>query len=183
MTNTARMVAVLAAAATLTACAPKAETGADAAAPTGADAAKAEAGKMVSQLMAQSFTPEQQGRILNMGYHMAASAMCPELEVDAARMGKAVEATLALDSASATPAQAQHQRDALLMFLGMSSGAILGSHIADKAKFCEDAAKVDDTGPDGHLFVQGAPSAPSTAPVPQTPAPQAPAPAEPAKAP
>lgn len=178
MTNSARMVAVLAAAATLTACAPKAETGSDAAAPTGADVTKAEAGKMVTQLMAQSFTPEQQGRILNMGYHMAASALCPDLEVDAARMGKAIEATLALDSATATPAQAQHQRDALLMFLGMSSGAIMGSHIADKAKFCEDAAKADDAGPDGHLFVQGAPSAPSTAPVPQ-----APASAEPAKAP
>lgn len=179
MTNTPKLVAILMAAAALTACAPKAETGADVAAtPTGADAAKAEAGKTVAQLMAQSFTPEQQGRILNMGYHMAASAMCPEFEVDAARMGKAVEATLALDATGATPAQAQHQRDALLMFLGMSSGAIMGSHIGDKAKFCEDAAKADDAGPDAHLFVQGAPSAPSTAPVPQSPAPP-----EPAKAP
>jgi hypothetical protein len=177
MNKFSNIAMALAVATTLAACAPKAETAADAA-PTGADAAKADAGKTVTQLMSQSFTPEQQGRILNMGYHMAASALCPELEVDAARMGKAVEATLALDSAGATPAQAQHQRDALLMFLGMSSGAIIGSHIGDKAKFCEDAAKADDAGPDAHLFVQGAPSAPSTAPVPQ-----APSPTEPAKTP
>lgn len=138
--------------------------------PAGRDAARMETGKLVTDLMAPTFNGEQQGRILNMGYFMAASALCPDLEVDAQKMGRAVEAVLAMDPPNETPDQRQHRHDAVIMFLGMSSGAMIGSHSEDKAAFCEDALKVKGGAPDSHLFTVAAPSAPSTAPVPEAPA-------------
>jgi hypothetical protein len=147
-------------------CGPKPAAKTEAPAATGKDAARQEAGKLVTELMAPTFSGEQQGRILNMGYFMAASSLCPDLEVDAAKMGRAVEAVLALDSADETAAEKQHKHDAVIMFLGMSSGAMIGSHIEGKAAFCEDAAKVKGGAADTHLFTAGSPSAPSTAPVP-----------------
>jgi hypothetical protein len=137
---------------------------------TGKDAARQEAGNLVTELMAPTFNAEQQGRILNMGYFMAASSLCPDLEVDATKMGQAVEAVLAIDPADESVAERQHKHDAVIMFLGMSSGAMIGSHIEDKTQFCEDAAKVKGGPPETHLFTAGAPSAPSTAPVPAEPA-------------
>jgi len=148
-------------------CSPKPAAKIDAPAATGRDAARQETGKLVTELMAPTFNGEQQGRILNMGYFMAASSLCPDLEVDAAKMGRAVEAVLALDPADETAAEKQHKHDAVIMFLGMSSGAMIGSHIEDKAAFCEDAAKVKGGAPETHLFTAGTPSAPSTAPVPE----------------
>ena len=147
-------------------CSPKPAAKTDAPPTTGKEAARQEAGKLVTDLMAPTFTAEQQGRILNMGYFMAASSLCADLEVDAAKMGRAVEAVLALDPADETPAEKQHKHDAVIMFLGMSSGAMIGSHIEDKAVFCEDAAKVKGGAPETHLFTAGPPSAPQTAPVP-----------------
>ncbi len=164
-----RVIALsLAALLVLAACAPKPAGKAQTppAAPTGRDAARLATGQLVTDLMAPTFNGEQQGRILNMGYFMAASALCPDLEVDAQKMGRAVEAVLALDPPDETPAQKQHQHDAVLMFLGMSTGAMIGSHAEDKALFCEDAAKVRGGPPETHLFTTTAPSAPSTAPVP-----------------
>jgi hypothetical protein len=134
--------------------------------PTAKDAARLETGKLVTDLMSPSFNGEQQGRILNMGYFMAASALCPDLEVDAHKMGRAVDAVLAMDPPGETPAQKQHQHDAVIMFLGMSTGAMIGSHAEDKALFCQDALKVKGGPPETHLFTSAAPSAPSTAPVP-----------------
>ena len=46
---------------------------------------------------------------------------------------------------------------------------MIGSHIEDKAAFCKDAAKVKGGAPETHLFISGAPSVPSTAPVPAEP--------------
>lgn len=151
-------------------CAPKPAAKSEAQPTAGKDAARQEAGKLVTELMAPTFNGEQQGRILNMGYFMAASSLCPDLEVDAGKMGRAVEAVLALDPPGETPEQKQHKHDAVIMFLGMSSGAMIGSHMEDKAAFCEDAAKVKGGAPETHLFSTGAPSAPSTAPVPSEPA-------------
>jgi hypothetical protein len=160
----------LALALALAACTPKPAGKAEAppGPPTGRDAARLETGKLVTDLMSPSFNGEQQGRILNMGYFMAASALCPDLEVDAHKMGRAVDAVLAMDPPGETPAQKQHQHDAVIMFLGMSAGAMIGSHAEDKAAFCEDAMKVKGGAPDTHLFTTTAPSAPSTAPVPDT---------------
>jgi len=151
-------------------CSPKPAAQTDAPPTAGKDAARQEAGKLVTELMAPTFNTEQQGRILNMGYFMAASSLCPDLEVDAAKMGRAVEAVLALDPAGESAADHQQKHDAVIMFLGMSSGAMIGSHIEDKTQFCEDAAKVKGGAPETHLFTAGAPSAPSTAPVPAEPA-------------
>lgn len=133
--------------------------------PQGRDAGRAEAGDVVTGLMSPTFTPDQQGRILNMGYFMAASALCADLEVDAQKLGRAVEATMALAPA-VTPEAQKQQHDSLLMFLGMSSGAMIGSHVEDKAAFCDDAKKLAGGPADSHLFKSGAPSAPSTAPLP-----------------
>ena len=153
-------------------CTPKPATKAEApaSAPTGRDAARLETGKLVTDLMSPSFNGEQQGRILNMGYFMAASSLCADLEVDPQKMGRAAEAVLALDPPGETPAQKQHQHDAVIMFLGMTTGAMIGSHIEDKATFCEDAAKVKGGASDTHLFIAGVPTNPSTAPVPVEPA-------------
>lgn len=152
-------------------CAPKPAAKTDAPPATGKDAARQETGKLVTELMTPTFSSEQQGRILNMGYFMAASSLCPALEVDATKMGRAVDAVLALDAAGETPEQKKHKHDAVIMFLGMTSGAMIGSHIEDKASFCEDAAKVKGGAPETHLFSTAAPSAPSSAPVPDAPAP------------
>jgi len=156
----------------LAGCSPakKPETATVAASPTGRDAGRVETGNVVAGLMSQTFNAEQQGRILNMGYYMAASALCSDLEVDAQKLGRAVEATLALDPADDSETQKTRQHDAILMFLGMSSGAIIGSHVEDKAAFCDDAKKLRGGAPETHLFTAGAPSAPSTAPVPEEPA-------------
>lgn len=148
-------------------CSPKPATKISAPPATGKDAARQEAGKLVTDLMAATFSVGQQGRILNMGYFMAASSLCPDLEVDSAKMGRAVESVLTMDPAGESAAEHQHRRDAVIMFLGMSSGAMIGSHIEDKAQFCEDAAKVKGGPPETHLFTAGAPTAPSTAPVPE----------------
>lgn len=177
--NAIRTTLALTAAAVLAGCGPSAAPKADkpaggASAPlTGKDAAHVETGKLLTQLMAPSFTAEQQGRIINMSYYMAASSLCPTLEVDSQKMGRAVEAVLAADAAGATPAQRQHQHDALLMFLGMGSGAMIANHIDTRDQFCADAAKLKEGAPDTHLFSTTAPSAPNTAPVPSAPAPLA----------
>lgn len=149
-------------------CSPKPAEKTDPAtgAPSGRDAARLEAGAMVADLMAPTFSGDQQGRIQNMSYFMAASALCPALEVDPQKMGKAVEAVLALDAADETPDDRQYRHDAVLMFLGMSTGAMIGSHVEDKAQFCQDALKLKGGAPETHLFTLGAPSAPSTTPLP-----------------
>ena len=87
----------------LAGCSPskKPEAAAPAAPPTGRDAGRVETGDIVTGLMSQTFNGEQQGRILNMGYYMAASALCSDLEVDAQKLGRSVEATLALEPAQA----------------------------------------------------------------------------------
>ena len=163
----------LATAALVAACSPKTEVKKDAAPaspPTGKDAARQETGALLADLMTPTFTVEQQGRILNMGYFMAASSLCPDLEVDAQKMGRAVDAVLALGPPEQTDVEKTHQHDAVILFLGMSSGAMIGSHVEDKAQFCEDAAKLKGGAPETHLFAAGAPTDPSTAPVPETPA-------------
>ncbi|AYV45324.1 hypothetical protein CFHF_03025 [Caulobacter flavus] len=159
----------LAATALVAGCGPKPDAGKDAPtapAPVGKDAAHQDAGALLADLMSPTFTVEQQGRILNMGYFMAASSLCPDLEVDAQKMGRAVDAVLTLGPPEQTDAEKAHQRDAVIMFLGMSSGAMIGSHIEDKTQFCEDAAKVKGGAPETHLFAAGPPTDPSTAPVP-----------------
>ncbi|PVM90918.1 hypothetical protein DDF67_08120 [Caulobacter endophyticus] len=162
----------LAAAALAAGCTPKSETkeAATAPAPVGKDAAHQETGALLADLMSPTFTSEQQGRILNMGYFMAASSLCPDLAVDPLKMGRAVDAVLTLGPPEQTDAEKAHQRDAVVMFLGMASGAMIGSHIEDKTQFCEDAAKVKGGAPETHLFAAGAPADPSTAPTPETPA-------------
>ncbi len=163
----------LAAAALAAGCTPKPAAKTDAAtapAPVGKDAARQETGALLADLMTPTFTVEQQGRILNMGYFMAASSLCPDLEVDPLKMGRAVDAVLTLGPPEQTDAEKAHQRDAVIMFLGMASGAMIGSHADDKAQFCEDAAKVKGGASETHLFAAGAPADPSTAPVPQAPA-------------
>ncbi|EJL34535.1 hypothetical protein PMI01_01592 [Caulobacter sp. AP07] len=167
--NAIRTTLALAAAALLAGCKPAPAD--KAAPPTGKDAAHVETGKLLTELMAPSFKPEQQGRIINMSYYMAASALCPTLEVDSQKMGRAVQAVLDVDAAGATDAQKQHQHDALLMFLGMGSGAMIADHIDDKDQFCADATKLKAGAPDTHLFTTTTPSAPNTAPVPAAPAP------------
>lgn len=164
-TITLAMVSLLA-----TGCGPRSagESKAAAGSPTGRDTAQQETGKLVTDLMSPTFSREQQGRILNMGYFMAASALCPDLEVDAQKMGRAVEAVLTLDPAGETGDQRHRQHDAVVMFLGMSTGAIIGSHMEDKARFCEDAMKIRGGPPEAHLFTTAPPSTPSSAPVPQT---------------
>lgn len=176
-----RHLALATSLAVLAGCAPaKKDDAGSVAAPTGRDAARAETGHLVTGLMAQTFNAEQQGRILNMGYYMAASALCSDLEVDAQKLGRAVDATLALGPADATEAQKRSNHEALLMFLGMSSGALIGSHVEDKAAFCDDAKKLQGGAPETHLFVAGAPSAPSTTPLPaEQPAATPAAPAKP----
>lgn len=165
--KTLSFVLPLALTAVVAACSPKPAAKTDAPPTAGKEAARQETGKLVTELMSPTFTAEQQGRILNMGYFMAASSLCANLEVDAAKMGRAVEAVLALDPASETSAEKEHKHDAVIMFLGMSSGAMIGSHIEDKAVFCEDAAKVKGGAPETHLFTAGPPSAPHTAPAPE----------------
>ncbi|PLR28003.1 hypothetical protein SGCZBJ_06565 [Caulobacter zeae] len=163
----------LAAAALAASCTPKPAAKTDPAtapAPVGKDAARQETGALLADLMTPTFTAEQQGRILNMGYFMAASSLCPDLEVDPLKMGRAVDAVLALGPPEQTDAEKAHQRDAVIMFLGMASGAMIGSHADDKTQFCEDAAKVKGGASETHLFAAGAPTDPSTAPAPQTPA-------------
>jgi len=164
---------VLAATALVAGCTPKPDAGKDtptAPAPAGKDAAHQETGALLADLMSPTFTAEQQGRILNMGYFMAASSLCPDLEVDAQKMGRAVDAVLTLGPPEQTDAEKAHQRDAVIMFLGMSSGAMIGSHIQDRTRFCEDAAKLKAGAPETHLFAPGQPADPSTAPAPETPA-------------
>lgn len=170
--NSTRHLALVAGLSLLAACAPakKPHAAAPTEAPTGRDAGRVETGNVVSGLMSQTFNPEQQGRILNMGYYMAASALCADLEVDAQKLGRAVEATLALGSADATEAQKRSNHEAMLMFLGMSSGALIGSHVEDRAAFCDDAKKLQGGAPESHLFTAGTPSAPSTTPLPAEPA-------------
>lgn len=163
----------LAAAALAAGCTPKPEAGKEAAtapAPVGKDAARQETGALLADLMSPTFTVEQQGRILNMGYFMAASSLCPDLSVDPLKMGRAVDAVMTLGPPEQTDAEKAHQRDAVIMFLGMASGAMIGSHADDKTQFCEDAAKVKGGASETHLFAAGAPADPSTAPVPETPA-------------
>ena len=167
------LTVALAAAALAAGCTPKPDAKKEAAtapAPSGKDATHQETGALLADLMSPTFTAEQQGRILNMGYFMAASSLCPDLEVDAQKMGRAVDAVLAMGPPEQTDAEKQHQHDAVIMFLGMSSGAMIGSHADDKARFCEDAAKVKGGAPETHLFAAGKPADPSTAPVPESPA-------------
>lgn len=154
-------------------CTPKPEAGKEAAtapAPVGKDAARQETGALLADLMSPTFTVEQQGRILNMGYFMAVSSLCPDLSVDPLKMGRAVDAVMTLGPPEQTDAEKAHQRDAVIMFLGMASGAMIGSHADDKTQFCEDAAKVKGGASETHLFAAGAPADPSTAPVPEAPA-------------
>lgn len=163
----------LAATALVSSCAPKPAAKTDPAtapAPVGKDAARQETGALLADLMTPTFTVEQQGRILNMGYFMAASSLCSDLAVDPLKMGRAVDAVLTLGPPEQTDAEKAHQRDAVIMFLGMASGAMIGSHADDKTQFCEDAAKVKGGASETHLFAAGPPTDPSTAPVPEAPA-------------
>ncbi len=109
------------------------------------------ASKALLQMMKPVWNDEQVGKIVFIGYHNAAAALCDDLEVDSAKMAKAVAH---FDPpAKTSAARRQFLHDNLTLDIGLATGWVMAGNFRDVAGFCErarsDKAKM---APDKHLF-------------------------------
>lgn len=116
-------------------------------------AKKQEVARKLIKLMRPVWDEEQIGRIMLIGWYSGAAAMCDDIEVDQAKLGRAVSAILPPDAAKLAPDKRRFLGESLLMHIGMATGLIMGSHYRDVPALCADARQaMADLPADKHLF-------------------------------
>lgn len=124
---------------------------------TAAEAAdKLAASKALLAMMKPVWSSEQIGKIMFIGYHNAAAALCADLEVDPAKMARAVAyfAPPARDKIS--PERLKFLHDNLSLDIGLATGWVMAGNFRDLRTFCGKAVAGKAEMPaDKHLFETG----------------------------
>ncbi|KAB7648796.1 hypothetical protein [Polymorphobacter fuscus] len=111
------------------------------------------ASKALLGIMKPVWTDEQIGKIVFIGWHNGAAALCDDLEVDSAKMAKAV----AVFAPPATPPLGAERtaflHDNLVLDIGLATGWVMGGNFRDLSTFCAAArAEMAAMPADRHLF-------------------------------
>lgn len=107
--------------------------------------------KQLIKLMRPVWSDEQIGRIMLIGWYSGAAAMCDDLEIDQAKLGKALAAVTPED-VRLTPDRREFLDHNLTLHVGMASGVVMGTH-RDVGAFSAEARQAKAELPaDKHLF-------------------------------
>ncbi|OYX78349.1 MAG: hypothetical protein B7Y82_03750 [Sphingomonadales bacterium 32-65-25] len=116
-------------------------------------AAKQESAKRMITVMRKTWSDPEIGRILYIGWYSAAATICDDLEVDQAKLGKALAGVLGPDIAKASADKAQHLASMLSLHVGMATGYVMASHVQDGDRVCAQGREaMKDMPADKHLF-------------------------------
>ncbi len=116
-----------------------------AAAPASAQPREDAAWKWLDQAMAPTLTEAQRPKLIWAAYNAAAGAMCHEVTVDEAKLGKALEALLpAAGDAKTSDDQRKFLHDTLLLHLGSAIGIYAAENADNLTEFCADAVALRD---------------------------------------
>jgi hypothetical protein len=114
---------------------------------------KREAAIRLLALMRPVWTDEQIGRIMYIGWYSGAAALCDDLEIDPAKLEKAIKSLEPADMATMSPDKAQFLERNLMMHVGIATGWVMSGHLRDVPKFCAEARQSKaDMPADRHLF-------------------------------
>jgi hypothetical protein len=107
-------------------------------------AAKQEHATRMITSMRRTWTEEEVGRILYIGWYSATANMCDDLEIDQVKLGKALASVLGPELEKAAADKQQHLSSMLSLHVGMATGYIMASHVLDVDRVCaqgRDAVK------------------------------------------
>ena len=107
-------------------------------------AAKQEHATRMITSMRRTWTEEEVGRILYIGWYSATANMCDDLEIDQVKLGKALASVLGPELEKAAADKQQHLSSVLSLHVGMATGYIMASHVLDVDRVCaqgRDAVK------------------------------------------
>jgi hypothetical protein len=114
---------------------------------------KREAAVRLLALMRPVWTDEQIGRIMYIGWYSGAAALCDDLEIDPAKLEKAIKSLEPADMAAMAPDKVQFLERNLMMHVGIATGWVMSGHLRDVPKFCAEARQSKaDMPADRHLF-------------------------------
>lgn len=114
---------------------------------------KFQASKALLAMMKPVWTDEQIGKIIFIGWHNGASALCDDLEVDSAKMGKALQYFTPKADAKLTPEKRKFFHDNLILDIGLATGWVMAGNFRDLTTFCANARTEMASMPvDRHLF-------------------------------
>lgn len=121
---------------------------------TAAEAAdKLAASKALLAMMKPVWSSAQIGRIMFIGYHNAAAALCSDLEVDPAKMAKAVAYFTPPAKDKVGPERLKFLHDNLSLDIGLATGWVMAGNFRDLKTFCAEAiAGKAEMPADKHLF-------------------------------
>jgi hypothetical protein len=114
---------------------------------------KFQASKALLAMMKPVWNDEQIGKIIFIGWHNGASALCDDLEVDSAKMGKALQYFAPKPDAKLSPEKIKFFHDNLILDIGLATGWVMAGNFRDLATFCANAKTEMAAMPaDRHLF-------------------------------
>ncbi len=112
------------------------------------------ASKALLAMMKPVWNDEQIGRIMFIGWHNGAAALCDDLEVDSAKMAKAVQSFAPPPGAKIPPEKAAFFHENLVLDIGLATGWVMAGNFRDLAAFCANArAEMAAMPADRHLFM------------------------------
>lgn len=111
------------------------------------------ASKALLAMMKPVWNDEQIGKIIFIGWHNGASALCDDLEVDSAKMGNALQYFAPKPDAKLSPEKVKFFHDNLVLDIGLATGWVMAGNFRDLAAFCANAkAEMAAMPADRHLF-------------------------------
>lgn len=114
---------------------------------------KREAAARLLKLMRPIWTDAQIGRIMYIGWYNGAAALCDDIEIDPAKLAKALDAVEAEKTAGASPEKAHFLERTLMLHVGMATGWVMAGNLRDVPKLCAEARQSRAEMPaDKHLF-------------------------------
>jgi class 3 adenylate cyclase len=112
------------------------------------------ASKALLGMMKPVWNDEQIGKIIFIGWHNGAAALCDDLEVDSAKMGNALQYFAPKPDANLTPEKRKFFHDNLILDIGLATGWVMAGNFRDLAAFCANAKTEMAAMPvDRHLFM------------------------------
>lgn len=111
------------------------------------------ASKALLGMMKPVWTDAEIGKIIFIGWHNGAAALCDDIQVDEAKMAKAVQVFAPAPDSKLTDDQKKFFHDNLVLDIGLATGWVMGGNFRDLAAFCTNArAEMAAMPVDRHLF-------------------------------
>jgi hypothetical protein len=111
------------------------------------------ASKALLAMMKPVWTDAQIGKIVFIGWHNGAAALCNDLEVDDAKMAKAIQFFAPPADSKLSDDKKRFLHDNLVLDIGLATGWVMGGNFRDLAAFCANAHTEMAAMPaDRHLF-------------------------------